>query len=270
MEEFSDFGAFAPKGARAGLISLSRRTVLGRGHLRHWLWRRLGFGEEEAVDIMVGPVKMRLYPASNSVEQKLLQRPENYCPQELAALNEALGVTGRFVDIGANIGAFSLPLAAGFPQRKILAIEPNPAAHGRLMFNQQANRLDNMVIDVSALSEKVGVVSFTADPKDLKLSGINPPHGKGASIKVPTKPLASLLEEYDMQAPEALKIDVEGHEDKILLPFFRQTDKNKWPRFIVIEAIKREGLPNSIDFMLKNGYYETFRNRANRGFVLGG
>jgi len=270
VKETSDFGAYAPKGARAGLITLSRHTVLGRGALRHWLWRRLAIGEDEAVDIMVGPVKMRLYPASNSVEQKLLQRPEKYCPQELAALNEVLGPTGRFVDIGANIGAFSLPLAAGFPHRRILAVEPNPAANGRLLFNKAANGLDNMVIDVSALSEKAGVVSFTADPKDLKLSGINPPHGKGASIEVPTKPLAALLQEYDMQSPEALKIDVEGHEDKILLPFFRQTDKNKWPRFIVIEAIKREGLPGSIDFMLANGYGETFRNRANRGFALGG
>ncbi len=262
------FSACALSPARHRLVWLSRETLLGRGKLRHLLWRQLHIGVDEAVDIAVGSVNMRLFPASNSVEQKLLLRPEKYCPTEIQALDAALGSTGCLVDIGANIGAFSLPLAKSSPKRKIIAVEPNPMAADRLMFNKQINGLDNLMVHRLALSDSDGTISFTADPHDLKLSGINPPHGKGQSIDVLKTSLQKLLKQEQVERVDALKIDVEGHEDMILMPFFRDAPKKTWPKMLVIEAIPREGLPETIGFMLKNGYHETFRTRANRGFVL--
>ena len=63
---------------------------------------------------------------------------------------------GAIVDIGANIGAFTLDCAARFPAVRIEAYEPNPRAYRILQENIVVNRLEHRV---RAYAEAVGRTS---------------------------------------------------------------------------------------------------------------
>jgi FkbM family methyltransferase len=68
--------------------------------------------------------------------------------------NSAAVETGEtIVDIGANIGAFTLECAARFPSVRVHAYEPNPRAFRVLSANITANQLEDRV---SAYQEAVG------------------------------------------------------------------------------------------------------------------
>ena len=66
---------------------------------------------------------------------------------------------GTIVDIGANIGAFTLDCAARFPTARIQAYEPNPRAFRMLEANITANDLTSRVcVYQEAVGRSVGVL----------------------------------------------------------------------------------------------------------------
>jgi hypothetical protein len=69
---------------------------------------------------------------------------------------------------------------------------------------------------------------------------------------------------------DALKIDVEGYEDRVLTGFFKQAPQALWPRAVVIEHLSRdEWLDDCIAGMLACGYAETGKTRSNTLLVRG-
>jgi hypothetical protein len=63
---------------------------------------------------------------------------------------------------------------------------------------------------------------------------------------------------------DALKIDVEGYEDRVLTGFFKQAPPSLWPRAVVIEHLSRnEWLDDCIADMLGRGYAESGKTRSN-------
>src|SRR6202041_1466255 len=55
------------------------------------------------------------------------------------------------------------------------------------------------------------------------------------TVRVPSQTLLDILAGEGIEAVDALKIDVEGFEDVILAPFFRDAPPRLWPRFVIIE-----------------------------------
>ncbi len=261
------FGTHAPRGAAATLISLARRTPLGRGKARKMLYKRLMAVEQGAFDVLVRGVNMRLFPKTNAVEAKLLLRPSAYCRKELAFIEASLTPDMGFVDIGANVGAFSVQIATRTGV-KTLAFEPNPAAFKRLKTNAALNPEAQIALDTRALSRTRSTVTFRSVDDDLGLSGIDLDHRAGSEVTVETLPLHEALQEHGFDLPWGLKIDVEGHEDEVLQPFFEQAPREGWPRFAIIEAIERDGVPDVLETMKKSGYEEALRTRANIGLRL--
>ena len=206
---------------------------------------------------------MRLHPFDSSLERVLLLRPQKYSPRELAFLREALLPGTTLIDAGANVGAMSLPFAA-LPGVEIVAVEASPAALARLTFNIEANGFSNVRVSPVALSDTNGVVRFFSDARDLKLSGIGGA-GAGTQTSVSAKTFATLLDEHDVQGPYVLKIDIERHEDRVLLPFFAAEPASRWPRHVLIETIAREGVPECVAFMLANGYRKVLATPQNTG-----
>lgn len=67
-----------------------------------------------------------------------------------------------------------------------------------------------------------------------------------------------------MSRVDALKIDVEGFEDRVLTGFFREAPRSLWPQAVVIEHLsKNEWLEDCIADMRARGYVETGRTRSN-------
>ena len=261
------FGTFAPTGAAARLIKVARKTPMGRGKARKILYRRLIAMDQDVYDMDVRGVNMRLHPKTNTVESKLVLRPDAYCPEEMRFLEKTLTGKLDFVDIGANIGAFAVQVATRTGART-LAFEPNPTSRARLSENAAINPQADITIDPRALSDKRETVQFRSVDTDLKVSGFDLERYDGTTIDVETVPLIEALDEHGFINGWGMKIDVEGHEDAVLDPFFATASQDRWPRFVIIEAIEREGLPGVLQTMKSLGYTEAFRNRANMGLVL--
>ena len=249
------------------LIAASRSTFLGHAEPRKIIWRALQHRRQRCFDTAVNGARMRLHPFDSSLERVLLLRPQKYSPRELAFLRERLPPDTTLVDAGANVGAMSLPFAA-LPGVEIVAVEASPAALARLTFNIAANGFANMRVAPVALSDTNGTVRFFSDARDLKLSGIGGA-GAGSEVDVPAKTFATLLDEQKIRHPYLLKIDIERHEDRVLLPFFGSEPKSRWPRHVLIETITREGVPDCVSFMLANGYRKTLATPQNTGTLAG-
>ena len=67
-----------------------------------------------------------------------------------------------------------------------------------------------------------------------------------------------------MASVDALKIDIEGFEDRALIAFFNEAPPVLWPRVVVIEHLSRdEWQQDCIADMIARGYREAGRTRSN-------
>lgn len=114
----------------------------------------------------------------------------------------------KFIDIGANIGTFTIPLAkAGF---KTLAIEALPKNFTLLSEAIRKNSLRNVVAVHTAATEKAGVVTMAGDSAWALINQ------QGHGIEVPALTIDALTEIYDFVDACVIKIDVEGAEMSVL------------------------------------------------------
>src|SRR3984893_11272152 len=198
-----------------------------------------------ALDVERWGLRMRLHPRDNGCEKNLLFTPRMYEPEELAALENDIARTkdqGRrftFVDIGANVGLFSLFVASRAGQQaRIFAIEPEPGNLRRLEFNIRANPGVPITIIPRALSDEAGVVAVELDRRDrggTRTRKIDQAGESTGMVRVPSQTLLDVLAGEGVDAVDALKIDVEGLEDVILAPFFRDTPPQLRPRLVIVE-----------------------------------
>ncbi len=72
---------------------------------------------------------------------------------------------------------------------------------------------------------------------------------------VPTRKLYDILISQGVSEVGLLKIDVEGYEDKALLPFFAEAPKWLWPKAVLIEHAHRHMWnEDCVMWMKANGY----------------
>jgi FkbM family methyltransferase len=207
---------------------------------------------------------MRLHPRDNGCEKNLLFTPRMYEPEELAELESDIArakANARpftFVDIGANVGLFSLFVASCTGrQARILAIEPEPGNLRRLEFNVRANPGVPITIIPTALSDEAGVVAVELDRRDrggTRTKKIDQAEAPIETVRVPSQTLLDVLGGEGIDAVDALKIDVEGLEDVILAPFFRDAPPRLWPRLVIIEDSRPSWKVDLMSVMQGCGY----------------
>ncbi len=192
-------------------------------------------------DVMAGGIAFRAYPAENRDDRMLVGRGELPEAEEHALIAPFLTPGMVFVDIGANVGTYSLHVAmkAG-PGARVIAFEPHPRTFAKLAYNLDANGARNVVAQNLAIAAEAGTMELYSD------GGGNIGHasllkeGAGAvrsTQAVPVAPLAAILAEQGVEAVDLLKIDVEGFEDHALLPLFDQAPERLWPKAILIETV---------------------------------
>ena len=62
---------------------------------------------------------------------------------------------------------------------------------------------------------------------------------------------------------DAVKIDVEGCEDRILVPFFRSARRLLWPRLLIIEDAGDAWSMDLFSFLVTTGYTIAARSKQN-------
>ena len=109
-----------------------------------------------------------------------------------------------------------------------------------------------------------GELLIETDGDNLGASHIVSEKASAKAIKVPSLRLRRILEEAGVTQVNALKIDIEGFEDRVLTGFFAEAPQALWPRAVVIEHLsKDEWLDDCIADMRTRGYIETGRTRSN-------
>ena len=258
------FGAFAPTRAQAAIISLARRSRLKRGAFRPMLSRLVNLLRAGPVDAPYQGASFRFYHQASATERGALFNPD-YNIEELDFLRAHTAGGGIFVDVGANVGTYALPLARHVgASGKVIAIEPHPVTHARLRFNRDASGCAQVTLVAAAAGPSDGELLIETDGDNLGASHIVSGQSADNAIRVPALRLLRILSEAGVSQVDALKIDVEGFEDRVLTGFFRDAPASLWPRAVVIEHLSRnEWLEDCIADMRARGYAETGRTRSN-------
>jgi FkbM family methyltransferase len=264
------FGTFAPTAAQAAIISLAQRTRLKRGAFRPWLSRIVHLLRSGPLDVAYQGASFRFYHQASATERGALFNPE-YNIEELTFLRAHVRDGGVFVDVGANVGTYALALAQNVGALgKVIAIEPHPVTHARLAFNNAASRFAQVRLVQAAAGADDGELLIETDGDNLGASHIVASDSSGKAIKVPSLRLQRILDEAGVGQVDALKIDVEGFEDRVLTGFFREAPPSLWPRAAVIEHLSKvEWQSDCIADMLARGYVIAGRTRSNTFLVRG-
>jgi len=258
------FGALAPNAAQAAVIALTQRTGLKRGAFRPTMSRLVNLLRAGPVDVTYQGASFRLHHQMSATERGALFNSD-YNREELDFLRANVPVGGTFVDLGANVGTYALVLArhAG-DGGKVIAVEPHPVIHARLAFNRQASAADQVKLVAGAVGPSDGELLIETDGDNFGASHVVSGAPSADAIKVPSLRLMRILGDADATRVDALKIDIEGFEDRALIPFFADAPPSLWPRAVVIEHLSRdEWQQDCIADMMARGYRETGRTRSN-------
>src|ERR1700732_4548206 len=216
------FGVFAPTLAQAAVIALVQRSRLKRGAFRPMMSRLVNLLRAGPVDVQYQGAAFRFYHQASATERGALFNPD-YNVEELDFLRAHTPVGGVFVDVGANVGTYAMVLARHVgASGRVIAIEPHPITHTRLAFNRAASGFTWVALVAAAAGPADGELMIETDGDNLGASHIASSKPSGNAIAVPSLRLQRILGDAGVSRVDALKIDVEGFEDRVLTGFFRE------------------------------------------------
>jgi len=225
------FGTFAPSPAQSALLALARVPPLYRGHLRDFWTRTLQRLRPGPLDVEA-PLggRFRVDPSNNLIERGILLHPR-YNAREIAFLREGLPRAGVFLDIGANVGLYTVAVGRHVPEGTVIAIEPSDESSQRLRFNLQCNGMRWAHVVQCGVADYTGHASLRTARGDLAI--VQTVRDEGGGIEMKT--LLDAIAPFSLRAIHALKIDIEDGEMAALAPFFASAPQALWPARLSIE-----------------------------------
>ena len=140
---------------------------------------------------------------------------------EMAYVLHVLQTDDLFIDIGANVGAYTL-LACGVKGARGFCFEPVPETYQRLQANMKLNGLLGRVATYNiGLADKEGELRFTSGLDSTNHVVAEHEHVDEA-VAVKVLPLDILLAD---ETPAMVKIDVEGYETLVVNGMLRTLKK---------------------------------------------
>ena len=197
----------------------------------------------------------------------------NYNKKEINFIKQHIATNSTFVDIGSNMGFYTMNIAAIFPKTnffKILSIEANP-----VMIERQRDNIELLNRSIKGVKEKIILENYAlSDMKGSLELDLDQGYGSASlsrkqsknSITVQSSTLMDILIKNKISNITCLKIDIEGHEDRALVPFFKIAQKSLYPVNIVMEFTSQQewkNEPNLIKFLSKIGYEIQLKTRGN-------
>jgi FkbM family methyltransferase len=268
------FGCYAPSALQAWLIAVGARLP------RSWAGRRLGSlirsvlkrYSGRPIDVVRLGSRMRLYPRSNSSEKRLMATPQFFDTVEMALLEKRLEPNFVFLDVGANAGAYTLFVATRVGRSgRIIAVEPHPTALARLTCNLALNGIDWAKVVPAALSDHDGSVSLFVNDRNIGSSSVldgRRPDLPTHTLQVECRSLASLIRAEKLEHIDAIKLDVEGAEDRILVPYLSSAPDGLLPRLLIIEDNRSVWRQDLLGLLQQKGYVTAAPANANLVFRL--
>jgi FkbM family methyltransferase len=175
-----------------------------------------------------------------------------YEKEKRKILNRYLQTGMTFVDIGANLGDYSLIAARLVGQTgKVIAFEPDPSNYGWLKKTIEKNGLKNVEIRQEALSDRDGQATLflgeTSGWHTLKQGQLSSEKGE---VLVRTKRLDSMM----LERLDIVKVDVEGAEFEVLQGAKEQIRKHKPVLFIDLHPTMGADIRGSLNTLRELDY----------------
>ena len=137
----------------------------------------------------------------------------DYEPEVLALLQRRLQPGDTALDIGANVGVFTLPLATCVGGGgKVIAVEASPPVFKYLDRNVRESQLTNILPHHAAAADQMGEVSFFEAPAhSFGMSGLGNLAGS-TTHRVLARTVDEIVSAAGCERVAAMKVDVEGFE----------------------------------------------------------
>ncbi len=181
--------------------------------------------------------RMELDP-SEWIDSNVLFCPQFVDNKEISFIKENLKSGSIFVDIGSNIGYYSL-IASKIVGNEglVLSIEPNKVVYKKLIRNISLNKAFNIKALNVGISDKEEILRLT--PTARENSGTNSfvqnsIEGMKSQV-VECVILLSLLKKEKVDHIDFLKLDIEGFEFQVLNHFFQNAPLSMYPTYILYE-----------------------------------
>lgn len=197
------------------------------------------------------------------VDSWALFYPHIFDRAELHYVRRHLAPGDVFVDVGANIGIYTLYAAR--LRARVIAIEAAPRAFERLTHNIGLNPYRDCVAINQGVSDREEVLQLFLQEGNSGGNSFLRSH-LSESVSVPCKPLYHLLREQSIQRIAGMKLDIEGFEYKVLQRFFMDAPPSLYPRFLIVEQWPEELLKSTGDavgLLLEKGYKTVLQHEGN-------
>lgn len=183
----------------------------------------------------------------------------------------ALPESGVYVDVGANVGAIALPVAAQRPLCTVVCVEGDPAIAHFLKRNVRENQRGNVFVDecLAGPAFDPGVPFYRAPDDKFGMGSIGPQFGDD-TVALVQRALDDVLDGLGIADVDVVKLDIEGAELGALRGLERRLASGNAPT-IVLEfadwaesriAAQRPG--DAQRFLLDCGY-RLYELRQGRG-----
>jgi len=187
-------------------------------------------------------IRMRVDPRDNYTDRRIWLNGQPPEMKSLVSLCEMVeGKNAYVLDIGANCGAFAVPLgmACGAGSR-VVAFEPNPVMIGRLGHNIQLNGLNDRVrIEGCALGAEPGEATLNFRARNFGQASLIPvaEGARSGSALVPVRVITDYIAAAQNHDVCVIKIDVEGAEEAALGPLLDAARGGGWmPDALLMET----------------------------------
>ena len=180
-------------------------------------------------------------------------------PHVLSYLKRCVGEGGTIIDVGANIGIYTLEgsLAVGRTGR-VISIEAAPSHIAALKENIKLNGINNVSLIESAVGDSTGFVTLTR-PRGGNLGSFTAGSVEGDEVySVPLGLIDDLLKGQEISSIDLIKMDIEGSEYRALLGAAQTLTKYKPTLLIELNELALLGCRSSTrevkDLLRENGY----------------
>lgn len=171
--------------------------------------------EENAIVEVAGGLRFVVPDSIGLITSYVLREQERWFEDEWEFVPTLLEAGEKVIDIGANYGAYTLPMARAIGGRgRLWAFEPTSITARYLAKSIELNGLTNVSLVEAALSDHAGTATLALN-ENSELNSLTVVGSLGAQ-KVTLKTLDQCRAEFDWEEVAFIKMDAEGEEANIL------------------------------------------------------
>ena len=261
------------------ILLIGSKTFLGRGLLRKILIyfiesiiNTIKFNKSKPLFVTnFYDFKIYYYADKQTGTKLYFSRNET---KEIKFIKKKIENNSWFVDIGSNIGLYSLNISninSKYKKVKTFSIEPNPIIFERLKKNYQLlvsqNKFvkNNFLLKNCAIGDREGFgkIDKKVDHANVKIIKNKKNNINKKFIKIKITKLSYLLKKYKIKNISCIKIDTEGYEFKIIKNFFKKNNVKFFPKYLIVEHNNEKNYIRNEQIILKNNYEIIFTTNSN-------